>query len=66
MYVWIWRRLPGPLAARLAVSLLLVAAVTVVLFTAVFPWVEQVLSLFENTVAAAGSAEATTAGEPGW
>ncbi len=40
MYVWIWRTLPGNVAAKLAGSLLLLADVLAVLFFAVFPFVE--------------------------
>jgi hypothetical protein len=39
MYRWIWRKLPGPIAAKLLGVLLLLVAVVVVLFLVVFPWV---------------------------
>ena len=50
MYVWIWRRLPGPLAVRLLLALLLVAAVVAVLMLVVFPWVEPKLPWNDVTV----------------
>ena len=40
MYVWIWRRLPGPTAVRVLQALLLCAAVAALLLFVVFPWVE--------------------------
>jgi hypothetical protein len=38
MYAWIWARLPGPTAAKALISLVLLAAVVLALFTVVFPW----------------------------
>ena len=38
MYRWIWLHLPGPTAARAALSALLLAAVLAALFLVVFPW----------------------------
>lgn len=40
MYSWIWRHLPGPVAARVFLAFLLAAAVVAVLMFAVFPAVE--------------------------
>ena len=40
MYVWIWRRLPGPLVLRMLTVLLMVAAVSAILLFLVFPWAE--------------------------
>lgn len=39
MYYWIWQRLPGPTAVRLAVAFVFAAIVVVVCFAWVFPWV---------------------------
>jgi hypothetical protein len=39
VYGWLWDHLPGPIVARLAVVLLVAAAVIVVCFAWVFPWV---------------------------
>jgi hypothetical protein len=50
MYVWIWRRLPGPLVLRTLQALVLLLAVLYVLFTWVFPWVEAQLPYSEVTV----------------
>jgi hypothetical protein len=50
MYVWIWRHLPGPLAARVAQALLLVAAVSLLLLFVVFPWLEPHLPIDHATV----------------
>lgn len=40
MYVWIWRTLPGNVAAKLAGSVLLLAGVLALLFFVVFPFAE--------------------------
>lgn len=50
MYVWLWRHLPGPLAARLGQLLILVAAVTLLLLFVVFPWIEPHLPISQVTV----------------
>ncbi|MDT4913765.1 MAG: hypothetical protein QOC66_2893 [Pseudonocardiales bacterium] len=50
MYVWIWRHLPGPLAARLAQVLLMVLIVAALLLFIVFPWIEPHLPINQVTV----------------
>jgi hypothetical protein len=50
MYVWIWRHLPGPLAARLAQVLALVLIVSAVLLFVIFPWIEPHLPINQVTV----------------
>ena len=50
MYAWIWRHLPGPWPVRAVLSLVLVAAAVVLLFTVVFPWAEHVLPFVNVTV----------------
>jgi hypothetical protein len=40
VYVWIWRHLPGPTAAKLLETLVLFLAVVALLFFVVFPWLE--------------------------
>ena len=50
MYVWIWRHLPGPLPARLAATLVLLAGVIALLLFVVFPAVEPHLPLHQVTV----------------
>jgi hypothetical protein len=50
MYVWIWRHLPGPLVAKLAGTLLLLAGVVAVLFLVVFPWAGPRLPFNQVTV----------------
>ena len=50
MYAWIWRHLPGPLAARLLLAVLLVAITVLLLFTVVFPWAEDALPFLDVTV----------------
>ena len=50
MYGWIWRHLPGPTPARAALSLLLVAAVVVVLFGWGFDHLAQYVPFNNGTV----------------
>lgn len=38
MYAWIWRKLPGNVWSKLAISVVLVAAVGSLLWYKVFPW----------------------------
>jgi hypothetical protein len=50
VYGWVWRHLPGPLAARAATAFLLVVGVVAVLFFVVFPTVEPHLPTSHVTV----------------
>ena len=50
MYGWLWRTMPGPVAARVLQSLVLLSAVVVALFLWVFPWVESQLPYNDVTV----------------
>jgi len=50
MYVWIWRHLPGNLAAKLAETLVLFLMVTAVLMFVIFPWIEPHLPISQVTV----------------
>ena len=50
MYAWLWRHLPGPTAVTLLTALVWFAAIVVVLFCWVFPWVEPRLPFTEVTV----------------
>ncbi|WP_309620455.1 hypothetical protein [Salinibacterium sp.] len=50
MYGALWRMLPGPWWARVAVLLLLVAAVAVALVFWVFPWADHFITPQEVTV----------------
>jgi hypothetical protein len=50
MYVWIWHHLPGPLAAKLGETLVLLLAVTALLLFVVFPWIEPHLPINQVTV----------------
>jgi hypothetical protein len=50
MYGWIWRRLPGGLAGKLAGCALLLVAALALLFWVVFPWVEPRLPFNDVTV----------------
>lgn len=50
MYGWIFRHLPGPLWIRILTSMLLIAAIVVVLFQVVFPWLSGVIELSNPTI----------------
>jgi hypothetical protein len=43
MYGWIWRKLPGPLAMRLSIAVVLVLGIVALLMFIVFPWLEPLL-----------------------
>lgn len=50
MYPWIWRTLPGGRLAKLAGSLVLIAAVVALLWFVIFPWIEPLLPFDDVTV----------------
>lgn len=50
MYGWLWRHLPGPWPVRVLLCVLLAAVVVVVLFTTVFPALEEALPFLDVTV----------------
>jgi hypothetical protein len=50
VYAWLFRRLPGPLAVRISLALLLFLVVVALLFFVVFPWVEPHVPLNRVTV----------------
>lgn len=60
MYAWLFRHLPGPLWARILQSVLLIAAVIVLLFGWVFPALAPHLPLDDGTVAAAAGGRWTS------
>ena len=43
MYGFIWRHLPGPLAVRILLTLLLLTLALYLLFDHVFPWIDPKL-----------------------
>lgn len=49
MYVWIWRHLPGPTAARVVEASVLIALVVALLLFVVFPWIEPKLPFDDAT-----------------
>ena len=57
MYGWIWKHLPGPALVKALLALALFAAVVLVLFQWVFPWLEPRLPF--NQVTVGGDAAAT-------
>ncbi|MFV0427460.1 MAG: hypothetical protein ACK5KU_10565 [Beutenbergiaceae bacterium] len=50
MYGWIWRHLPGPVVVRLLLALIVISGLVALLFLVVFPAVEPLLPLNDNTV----------------
>ncbi|MCQ6289358.1 hypothetical protein NPM19_33065, partial [Bacillus cereus] len=50
LYAWLFRHLPRPLAVRILLAVLLIAAVVVVLFGWVFPAIAPLLPVDEGVV----------------
>ncbi|MEV6898073.1 hypothetical protein [Amycolatopsis sp. NPDC051372] len=50
MYAWIWRRLPGPFAAKLTIAVVLVLGIIALLMFVVFPWLDPLLPFNEVSV----------------
>ncbi len=50
MYSWLWRHLPGPVAARIVESLVLVVGIAALLLFVVFPAVEPHLPFSNVTI----------------
>lgn len=50
MYGWIWRHLPGPVAVRVVIAGVLIAAVVALLMFVVFPWLEPKLPFNQVSV----------------
>jgi hypothetical protein len=50
MYAWIWRRLPGTPAVKAAVAAALVVIIAVLLWYAVFPWIEPKIQFDHGVV----------------
>jgi hypothetical protein len=63
MYAWIWNHLPGPTAVRALVCAVAFAALVVVLFTWVFPWLEPRLPFTDVTVEGMSSTGLSTGGD---
>lgn len=61
MYAWLFRRLPGPLWMRIMFTVLLVAAVIVVLFAWVFPAIAPHMPFNDGLVGAAQAGTASAA-----
>ena len=45
MYSWLWRHLPGPVPFRVALAVLMAAAVVAALTGFVFPWIDHHVAL---------------------
>jgi hypothetical protein len=50
MYVWLWRHLPGNVAARAAQLVVLFLGVVALLMFVIFPWIEPHLPIDQVTV----------------
>jgi hypothetical protein len=50
MYSWLFRRLPGPLWVRIALSVIILSMVLILLITFVFPWASDLTKFTESTV----------------
>ena len=49
MYGWIWRHLPGPVAVRIALAVVLVCGVVGLLFFVLFPIIDPLLPFNDVT-----------------
>jgi hypothetical protein len=58
MYAWIWRKLPFGLTGKLTGSIVLVAAVGVLLWYVVFPWATPLLP-FDDVQVGTGTQQQT-------
>lgn len=58
MYGALWRLLPGPNWLRIIILFLLAAAVLVVCFNWVFPWISDYMPFNDQTVEAIGTGQA--------
>ncbi len=52
---WMWSRIPGPVALKVLLLLVVMAAAVYVLFEFVFPWVSTVVPVSDPTLEEAGS-----------
>jgi hypothetical protein len=66
VYAWIWRHLPGNAAVKVLTSLVLIAALVLLLFTVVFPWVDPRLPFNDVTVDESGDDGSVTVGMAAW
>jgi len=60
VYAAIWRALPGPVAVRALLALVLLLAVVAVCFLWLFPRIAPVMPFNDNTVDPAGAAATLT------
>ncbi|MFD0741317.1 hypothetical protein ACFQ1L_04755 [Phytohabitans flavus] len=66
MYAWIWRHLPfRPWPAKLATSLVLIAAIGALFWYVVFPWAEPLLPFGDVQVTEDSGVPAGESGESG-
>ncbi len=49
MYGWIWRHLPGPVAVRITLAVVLVCGVVALLFFVLFPIIDPLLPFNDVT-----------------
>ena len=49
MYGWIWRHLPGPVAVRVTLAVVLVCGVVALLFFVLFPIIDPLLPFNDVT-----------------
>lgn len=49
-YGWLWRILPGPIAVRIVLAVVLTLVVVAVLFTWVFPAIAPLVPFNDNTI----------------
>ncbi|WP_159449692.1 hypothetical protein [Demequina sp. NBRC 110057] len=47
---WLWSRIPGPTALKILLLIVVIAAVVMVLFEWVFPWISTVIPIQDPTI----------------
>ncbi|MBE9403457.1 hypothetical protein M4D54_10785 [Brachybacterium sp. p3-SID1565] len=62
MYAWMFRRLPGPLWVRILITLVILAALVVVLFGWVFPAISPYMPFNDGLVGSPSPGAGGTAG----
>lgn len=50
MYAWIFRHLPGPVAVKVLLAVVLIALVVLALMQYVFPWVQEEFSPLQGEI----------------
>lgn len=50
MYLWFWRSLPGPWPVKMIITVVMAAAVFLLLMEVIFPWVSDLMPYSDVSV----------------